>query len=148
MVREFSAEDVRVAVDVRGALEGLAARRLAERGLGEPLRRTLDGCLAAGDRVVSAAQLCEQGIAEWSRLNARFHGAIVGLDGASGVIADAIARNNHLPFASADSITVQNWFTSGAHKVEHVEYATPFIALPDVAIVGSVHHVALAHPAH
>ena len=107
VVREFSAEDVRVAVDVRGALEGLAARRLAERGLGEPLRRTLHECLAAGDRVVSAAQLCEQGIAEWSRLNARFHGAIVGLDGASSVIADAIARNNHLPFASADSITVQ-----------------------------------------
>lgn len=59
-----------------------------------------------------------------------------------------VGNDKVFTIGTTDSITVQNWFTSGAHKVEHVEYATPFIALPDVAIVGSVHHVALAHPAH
>jgi len=107
VVREFSAEDVRVAVEVRGALEGLAARRLAERGLTAALREVLHACLEEGAAVVAAARLTEAGIARWSALNARFHAAIVAGDGSSRVIADAIARNNHLPFASADSITVQ-----------------------------------------
>ena len=114
VVREFSSEDVRVAVEVRGVLEGLAARRLAERGLSPALREVLHGCLEEGEAVVAAARLTEAGIARWSALNSRFHAAIVrgpagdgGEGGGSRVIADAIARNNHLPFASADSITVQ-----------------------------------------
>lgn len=114
VVREFSAEDVRVAVEVRGVLEGLAARRLAEHGLTPALREVLQGCLEEGEGVVKATRLTEAGIARWSALNARFHAAIVrgpagdsGEGGGSRVIADAIARNNHLPFASADSITVQ-----------------------------------------
>ena len=49
----------------------------------------------------------EADIGAWSRLNQAFHETIVG--GAdSRVIADAIARNNHLPFASADSIIIDH----------------------------------------
>ena len=110
VVREFSAEDVRVAVEVRGVLEGLAARRVAEQGLSEALRATLHACLAEGDEVLQAApegRLTEAGLARWSALNGRFHAAIVHGNGRTRVIADAIARNNHLPFASADSIAVQ-----------------------------------------
>ena len=44
-------------------------------------------------------------MARWTWLNQVFHGAIVEGTG-SRVIADAIARNNHLPFASADSIVI------------------------------------------
>jgi len=110
VVREFSPEDVRVAVEVRGVLEGLAARRLAEQGLPEPVRTTLRACLDDGEQVLASVpdgRLTEAGLARWSALNARFHAAIVQGTGASRVIADAIARNNHLPFASADSITVR-----------------------------------------
>jgi GntR family transcriptional regulator of vanillate catabolism len=107
VVREFSADDVLVAVEVRGVLEGLAARRLAESGLPDDVRATLHACLDEGERVVAQPRLGEEGIARWSRLNARFHAAIVGLGGRTRVVADAIARNNHLPFASADSITVR-----------------------------------------
>ncbi len=39
VVREFSQEDVLAAVEVRGALEGIAARRLAERGIDAPPAR-------------------------------------------------------------------------------------------------------------
>lgn len=110
VVREFSPEDVRVAVEVRGVLEGLAARRLAEQGLPEPVRTTLRACLDEGEQVLASVprgRLTEAGLARWSALNARFHAAIVRGDGRSRVVADAIARNNHLPFASADSITVR-----------------------------------------
>ncbi len=105
LVREFSAVDVAHAVEVRGALEGLAARHLAERGMSAEVRACLHDCLLAGEQVVGAGHLNDDGIGAWSRLNARFHGTIVQAMG-SRVIADAIARNNHLPFASADSIVI------------------------------------------
>jgi GntR family transcriptional regulator of vanillate catabolism len=90
---------------VRGALEGLAARRLAERGLDAALRSDLLACLAEGEAVLADGGLTEAHVARWARLNARFHDRIVHGTG-SRVIGDAITRNNHLPFASADSITI------------------------------------------
>jgi GntR family transcriptional regulator of vanillate catabolism len=105
VVRAFSEADVRCAVEVRGALEGLAARRLAERGPSPAQLGVLHQCLADGEAVLAKGHLQEDDIGRWSRLNQAFHAAIVdGTD--SQVIADAIARNNHLPFASADSIAI------------------------------------------
>ncbi|MDE2396690.1 MAG: GntR family transcriptional regulator [Burkholderiales bacterium] len=105
LVRAFSEADVLCAVEVRGALEGLAARRLAERGLDEAVRARLLECLAAGDAVLAKGHLVEDDIGPWSRLNAAFHQTIVDATG-SRVIGEAIARNNHLPFASSDSIVI------------------------------------------
>ncbi|HSW08459.1 GntR family transcriptional regulator [Aquabacterium sp.] len=105
VVREFSEADVLCGIEVRGALEGLAARRLAERGLDAAVRAVLLGCLEEGEQVLAEAPLSEAHIERWSRLNARFHDSIVHATG-SRVIGDAITRNNHLPFASADSITI------------------------------------------
>jgi GntR family transcriptional regulator of vanillate catabolism len=105
VVRAFSQRDVLCAVEVRGVLEGLAARQLAERGLSDGVRRTLHECLDAGEQLLAKGHLIESDIGTWSRLNQAFHGAIVGASD-SRVIADAIARNDHLPFASASSIII------------------------------------------
>lgn len=105
VVRRFSEADVRTAIEVRGTLEGLAARHLAERGLTDAVRATLAECIAEGHAVLARGHLVEDDIERWSRLNQRFHDAIVQAHD-SHVIADAIARNNHLPFASADSIAL------------------------------------------
>jgi GntR family transcriptional regulator, vanillate catabolism transcriptional regulator len=106
VVREFSAADVQCAVEVRGTLEGLAARRLAERGPSPQELAALGACIADGERLLAKGHLVADDIERWGELNARFHATLV--DGAgSRVIGDAIARNNHLPFASADSITLQ-----------------------------------------
>ena len=105
VVREFSPADVLCAVQVRGVLEGLAARRLAERGMTPEVHQRLVQCLDEGAQVLAAGELTEDAIERWSALNERFHRTIVEAIG-SGVIADAIARNNHLPFASADSIII------------------------------------------
>ncbi len=56
--------------------------------------------------LLSRGQLQADDIECWSALNARFHAALVAGAG-SRVVADAIARNDHLPFASADSITFE-----------------------------------------
>lgn len=105
VVRAFSQDDVLCGIEVRGALEGLAARRLAERGLDPVVRAVLQDCLAEGEQVLAEGPLGEAQIERWSRLNERFHAAIVHATG-SRVIGDAITRNNHLPFASADSIII------------------------------------------
>jgi GntR family transcriptional regulator, vanillate catabolism transcriptional regulator len=105
VVRSFSDCDVRAAIEVRGMLEGLAARHLAERGMSAPVRAALAQCIAEGAAVLGKGHLVEEDVGRWSRLNKRFHGTLVEAH-ESRVIADAIARNNHLPFASADSITL------------------------------------------
>ncbi len=106
LVRSFTAADVRCAVEVRGVLEGLAARRLAERGATAQERGVLQQCLTDGDALLSRGPLAAADVACWSALNARFHATLV-VGAGSRVVADAIARNDHLPFASADSITFQ-----------------------------------------
>ena len=105
LVRAFSDQDVECAVEVRGVLEGLAARRLAERGLSEPVATSLGACVREGRELLAKGFLEPEDIGRWSRLNERFHATIVGAT-ASHVIRDAIARNDHLPFASADSIVI------------------------------------------
>ncbi|MFN3984539.1 MAG: GntR family transcriptional regulator [Rhodocyclaceae bacterium] len=105
VVRAFSEADVMCAVEVRGVLEGLAARRLAEAGMTAAVSDTLQAALHDGAQVLDKGYLVEADIAAWSDLNARFHKTIVEATGAR-PIADAIARNNHLPFASSDSIVI------------------------------------------
>jgi GntR family transcriptional regulator of vanillate catabolism len=58
-----------------------------------------------GRELLAKGHLVPTDVAAWGALNRDFHAALVGAAG-SPVIADAIARNNHLPFASADSITL------------------------------------------
>jgi GntR family transcriptional regulator of vanillate catabolism len=104
-VRAFSEADVRCAVDVRSVLEGLAARRLAEHGLSPAVHAQLAACLDEGEQVLAKGRLDAGDIDAWSRLNEVFHRTIAGA-GESRVVAEAIERNNRLPFASSDSITV------------------------------------------
>ena len=114
VVRAISQADVQCAIEVRGALEGLAARRLAEKGLSSDQQDTLRNCVSKGAKLLSKGHLLEDDIGAWSQLNERFHRTIVeGTD--SRVIADAIARNDHLPFASASSISIDR----DALKVEY-----------------------------
>jgi GntR family transcriptional regulator of vanillate catabolism len=105
VVRRFSEADVRAAIEVRGMLEGLAARHLAERGMDAAVRNALALSITEGEAILAKGHLVDDDVARWSQLNQRFHGALVGSH-ESHVIADAIARNNHLPFASADSIAL------------------------------------------
>lgn len=121
VVREFSDEDVLCALEVRGALEGLAARRLAERGMPEEVRKRLEQCLVAGEKLLTKGYLEEGDIARWSQLNGDFHAVIIESTG-SLVIADAIARNNHLPFASADSIIIDNQALDKEYRKLHLAH--------------------------
>ncbi|WLD58452.1 GntR family transcriptional regulator [Salinispirillum sp. LH 10-3-1] len=131
VVREFSKEDVICGLEIRGVLEGLAARRMAEAGLSAAARATLQQCINDGDALFAKPDPTEDDLLSWSEINARFHEVIVQGAG-SRAIADAIARNNHLPFASSDSIILDTQHLAQEFKklhLAHLQHQMVFQAL-------------------
>lgn len=104
-VRTFSPADIRGAVEVRGVLEGLAARQAGERGLSEADRGALEACLRIGDAIMANGELSEDDIATYHEMNMRFHDTILNASGNPAIEA-ALARNNHLPFASVKALAI------------------------------------------
>lgn len=103
MVRAFTAADVLDAVDVRAALEGLAARRVAERGASKAFLRGLRDCLEDGDAILSKRRVEADDEASYADMNQRFH-ALVLAEADSAILADAIERNNRVPFAGPQAL--------------------------------------------
>ena len=106
VIRSFSIADALDAIELRGVLEGMAARLAAERGV------ALDR-LAEIERIVdcigeSLGPLCE--IVEldaYSRRNAEFHLALRRLSG-SVMVERELERISRLPFASPSAFIVES----------------------------------------
>jgi GntR family transcriptional regulator of vanillate catabolism len=103
VVRSFSPQDVVDAIETRGLLEGLAARRIAERGAAAELLGKLKKCLTEGDAILGKRRFESADEALYSEMNGRFHALIVE-GAASRIVADALAHNDHVPFASARAV--------------------------------------------
>jgi GntR family transcriptional regulator of vanillate catabolism len=104
-VRSVSPDEIAGAVEVRGVLEGLAARQAAERGLSDEARATLEQCLMQGDQLFDKGFVTIEDLEVYHDLNMHFHQVIV--EGSHNpAIADALARNDHLPFASVTALAV------------------------------------------
>lgn len=76
-VRSVSADDIAGAVEVRGVLEGLAARQAAERGLSAQARAALQQCLVEGDQLFDKGFVTEEDLQAYHDLNMRFHQVII-----------------------------------------------------------------------
>ena len=127
--RGVSANDIRDAVQVRGVLEGLAARQAAQRGLSLSQRRSLSRCLEEGDALFAKGHFAAEDLDFYHAMNFRFHAALVGA-AANAAVEQALATNNSLPFAAAAALTVDLndldvEFTrlSRAHDQHHRVYA-------------------------
>lgn len=102
VVREFAFKDVRDAIKVRGVLEGMAARLVAERGLSTDTEARLVGCLDRGATLLAAPTPPPGGGPEWADINETFHATLVAAaDNAA--LAHALRINDQAPFASARS---------------------------------------------
>ena len=112
-VKRFSVNDITNAIEVRGALEGLAARTVAENGVTRRLRNTLDECVAGGDTILDVATITSDVDIAFAKLNARFHRAIVAEAG-NAALSNAISLNDKLPFAAAASVAWE--FTTGSQR--------------------------------
>ncbi len=98
IVRTFSFEDVIDSIELRGVLEGTAARIAAERGAD-------DGELARMHQIVDDLDRVVQAGAEsldfnaYTNLNEQFHTALAALSG-SDILRREVERSTRLPFAS------------------------------------------------
>lgn len=100
VVREFSLKDILDAIQVRGQLEGMAARLVAEAGLTADLDSALEACVEEG-RLIFAKRFLDggDGVA-WADLNERFHDRLIGACD-NRPLVHALQINNEVPFASA-----------------------------------------------
>lgn len=98
LVRAFSRADLIDAIDLRGVLEGHAARRAAERGAGAGDLTAIRAMLMAIDDLLAAETLGEEAFSAYVDLNARFHAALIDL-AANPTLAREIERVQALPFA-------------------------------------------------
>lgn len=98
-VRKFSETDVADAIELRGTVEGLAARMAAERGTSEQDLEQAHACLDEIDLLLRESVLHEEAFSRYVDLNAQFH-ALLGALCASPVIQRELDRVGSLPFAS------------------------------------------------
>lgn len=98
VVRAFSLEDVIDAIELRGVLEGTAARLAAERGVEAETLADINTILAELDKCFDKTS-GDVDFENYSRLNADFHHALAHLAG-SKILARELERVMHLPFAS------------------------------------------------
>ena len=89
VVRAFTSADIVDAIDLRGVLEGLVVRRVAEKGVSRAALRELKSCLEDGDAILSKRALEESDEARYAEMNARLH-AILLREADSAILADAL----------------------------------------------------------
>lgn len=103
VVRQFTPREVADAIAVRGQLEGMAARLVAEHGLSRQLQMDLQACLEEGDRALAADPLTMESYAAYAAMNDRFHALILEASG-NRALQRAVALNDKLPFAPASAM--------------------------------------------
>src|SRR5262245_50497352 len=103
VVRAFTPRDVIDAIDIRGVLEGIAARRVAEQGVSKAFVRELRACLHAGDELLRKRRLEENDEAPYAEMNTRFHSLIL-REAGSVILSEALERNSRVPFAGPQAL--------------------------------------------
>lgn len=108
-VRNFNAIDLAHAIDVRGTLEGMAARLVAERGADDDCLAILRACVQEGRELVQDAAR-NGGVIDarnWMPINARFHEVLIRA-AANAPLAEAIAFISKFPLAGATAVIAQD----------------------------------------
>lgn len=113
-VKSFSQQDVFDAIEIRGALEGLAARLAAERGSAARLG-PLQACLEELDIVVEQATT-EEGFSAYVAANARFHALILDL-AESPTLRRQMDKAVALPFASPSGFVMAQAVLPESHRI-------------------------------
>lgn len=124
-MRRFTSQEIADAIRVRGVIEGMALRLLAEDGAPRQLLRDLHECLDAGDAAVNKPSMELDDYAAYVEMNDRFHRLVVEGCGNTAVkrIMDLLDSQ---PFASPSSmLPMQSSMQEGqawmqqAHRTHH-----------------------------
>lgn len=115
-VRTFSERDVADAIEMRGTVEGLAARLAAERGVAPELLAQARDCIGQIDAVLARPRLDDAAFSRYVELNGRFHTLLAAM-AASRVIARELERVVNLPFASPSAFVLVQANSEGARDM-------------------------------
>ncbi|MDX9874849.1 MAG: GntR family transcriptional regulator [Spongiibacteraceae bacterium] len=121
VVRGFSPADIADAIELRGALEALAARRVAEHGISRPILKELKKCLDEGDEILGERCLHEGDETAYADMNERFHRLIIE-DARSEVISEALRRNSHIPFGGAQALAFDKTRLDDTYELLYVAH--------------------------
>lgn len=118
-VREISPKVMQDALDVRGVLEGLAARKLAEQGLSTVQQKQLKECIEKVEPIFAQKELSDEDVETYHHYNIIFHKTII--EGSNNLaIIQALNKNNQLPMASAQALTYdKNDHLSEIRRLHH-----------------------------
>jgi GntR family transcriptional regulator of vanillate catabolism len=98
-VRRISIDEIVERYEVRGTLEGMACRLVAEAGLDEDRRLSLQACLAEGAAIVYGELSAEETFDAWRRMNSKFHDILTHSCG-NQCLRDLTAKTLSFPFVS------------------------------------------------
>ena len=104
-VERFSMRDISNVIDLRGTLEGMAARIVAEHGIDAGVSQELQRCLDNGDRILDKHDLDETDIVDYSNMNARFHDVLIKTAN-NRPLTNALRLNDKVPFAGASALAL------------------------------------------
>jgi GntR family transcriptional regulator of vanillate catabolism len=116
MVKAFSERDILDSIELRGTLEGLAARFAAERGASARSLEPLKECLSDIDQLVRQHPISVEAFSAYVTLNARFHALLTELSSSAPVIRQ-IDRVAAMPFASPSAFVMAQSVLPEAHTI-------------------------------
>lgn len=116
MVKAFSERDILDSIELRGTLEGLAARFAAERGASARNLEPLKECLSDLDQLVRQDPISVEAFSAYVTMNARFHALLTDLSGSAPVIRQ-IDRAAAMPFASPSAFVMAQSALPEAHNI-------------------------------
>ena len=128
IVATFSVRDIHDAIEIRGMLEGTAARLAAERLEREEELSELGACISRTERLLQRWTSGTDSLARYIQLNEQFHGLVLGL-AKSPVLRRSLERANALPFAAPNAFILAH-----AQRKEGREVVT----------ISQMHHRAIA----
>lgn len=102
-VREISINLVKQALEVRGVLEGLAAKTLAEKGMTTQQQSTLLDCIHCSEALFATGAFGVAEVEQYHQYNVIFHETIIQASENIALI-QALIKNNQLPMASSKAL--------------------------------------------
>lgn len=130
-MRAFTRKEVMDSIELRGVLEGTAARLLAEQGVSRELSRELQNCIELGDEAVRKPVMEMDDYAAYAKMNQRFHDLVVEACGNT-ALTRAIDYLNDQPFAPASAmLPMQSSMNEGSDwmRLAHHQHHALFQAI-------------------
>jgi GntR family transcriptional regulator, vanillate catabolism transcriptional regulator len=131
VVRDFTLDYIMNAYAVREALEGLACRLAAERGINQSLRCEFIAVLDEGDHMLSSGGLKDEYRKPLREINDRFH-RLIFQAADNPVLVQALNTANKIPYSSS---RVSHWYDEGdleglfALRAFHTQHRAIFQAI-------------------